>query len=883
MRYCVRILSFFVLTVVCVATFLVTTPRGMAQDRAPKLYFDHAFQVETRYHGASLERVTPLSLASDDFDVDGVRDLAVGLATPSGGVIAIHRGNLDAFAPQSDTSFRTMADGRFLSPYLPDAQLVKIPNRPDFLAAGDFIGHNGPGIVAAARGGTTLHVLARGNSGKVELLQSLAVPGAITALDAHMLHPGKYWQVAVGVHTGKGSEFLIYTGSEKGLAPMSRFALASDVTAFAFGNLDGDSISDVLIVAGGEVSILHGGSQTVEPLHVPFSVAAATTGRFQFDRDSIDQMALLGTDGSLHLLVQDGIDSRPLTKQDFEGRRRMQALRPSPTAFVEREVSWKEIESVPSVAGAGSDHAPRIFRTRISNSAADDVVAFGSTRLSAVMHPDTRPDTGVVLDRSDLAVGAVAALPARVNIDNRYGLVVLTKGSAAPLVVPPSSDPIFINRTDDPAPTSPIANACNNTSNSDTSSSCSLREAILKANATTSNPTVMIAAGTYTLTRPKVPHDFTGNNGTLEVKSSMNIVGAGAASTIIQAGTSSVATCIAAFTWPGPPTPIPNTSACNNVDKVFSFNQDITPAFCSPSNPPAGSTGDPCLGDTATNASVSVSGVTIQNGFNRGETGGDADGFGGGFDFDTGSSGTATLTLTGCIIQNNSASQGGAMTLFNFTNPNTSQTAPPTVTISNSTIQGNVAFWSNPNFVNLERGEVGSGGGIEADVDSRLVLTASTVSNNAANQISSGPNGVGTIDFAAGGVGGLLLLGQLNTAFDQIHSSTISGNTSVTAGGGIDNTAKLVIDTGTVISGNQAVAEGAGLDSDEAESFTSKTTPPDTVTISNVTFTNNTLVSCTNLNTATLCSELNAFAPTVVSGGGAIHVGNLSGSGPLSV
>src|SRR5258708_28556279 len=49
-------------------------------------------------------QATPLSLASDDFDADGVADLAVGYATPDGGRIAIFRGNLDAFAPQRTES-----------------------------------------------------------------------------------------------------------------------------------------------------------------------------------------------------------------------------------------------------------------------------------------------------------------------------------------------------------------------------------------------------------------------------------------------------------------------------------------------------------------------------------------------------------------------------------------------------------------------------------------------------------------------------------------------------------------------------------------------------------------------------------------------------------
>src|SRR5262249_49317424 len=124
----------------------------------------------------------------------------------------------------------------------------------------------------------------------------------------------------------------------------------------------------------------------------------------------------------------------------------------------------------------------------------------------------------------------------------------------------PLPDPTFtVNRTDDPAPHSPITGACNGVAND-----CSLREAILRANSNAGTDTVAIPAGTYTLTRPKIVGVFDGQQGTLEVldtggagSGSVNIVGAGQATTIIQGGA------------------LANLS--DSVDKVFSFNQDINP------------------------------------------------------------------------------------------------------------------------------------------------------------------------------------------------------------------------------------------------------------------------------------------------------------------
>jgi len=66
----------------------------------------------------------------------------------------------------------------------------------------------------------------------------------------------------------------------------------------------------------------------------------------------------------------------------------------------------------------------------------------------------------------------------RLNIDGRPGVVALHQGESAPSVMMPLPDPVFnVNTTDDVV----VAGACaNNVANS-----CSLREALIEANATT--------------------------------------------------------------------------------------------------------------------------------------------------------------------------------------------------------------------------------------------------------------------------------------------------------------------------------------------------------------------------------------------------------------
>ncbi|HEV2987167.1 MAG TPA: FG-GAP repeat protein, partial [Candidatus Angelobacter sp.] len=93
----------------------------------------------------------PLSLVNGDFNGDGIEDLAVGYATPGGGAIVLHRGNLEAFAPQSQASFDAIAQSKFPQPFVANAEVINVPIKPDFIAVGDFTGGPGHDLVTASR------------------------------------------------------------------------------------------------------------------------------------------------------------------------------------------------------------------------------------------------------------------------------------------------------------------------------------------------------------------------------------------------------------------------------------------------------------------------------------------------------------------------------------------------------------------------------------------------------------------------------------------------------------------------------------------------------------------------------------------------------------
>ncbi len=742
------------------------------------LNFSAARQFHTAYQGSPRAvqtmgpgRVTPLSMAAGDFNVDGIGGLAVGFAAPQGGIIAIHRGNLDAYAPQSAASFQAIGRGEVLPPYLPEASVVEIQDHPDFLTAGDVFGQNGTGVIAAARGGSKLYVVARGASGKMEVAQSIPSSGAITALSAHQLLPGKYAQVLVGARGPNGPELDIYTGSNEGLSKVSSFALAGDATAFASGNLDGDSSPDVLVLAGGALSILHGGSQTLEPVRVPYTVSSAVLGRFLFDRSGLAQMALLATDGSVHILTQDSLDARPFTADEALALKLATHQKSTQPLPAQREVAWKEMESYPAAGTAdASGKLPSMFRTRLTNNGADDVLLLSAARLSLVVHSDVNPGSGVVIDRPDLGVSAAAMLPTRVNFDSRPGLVYVKSGQMTPFIQAAASTTFFPNEFDDPPTPTNLSTVCKNTSNTDMSSSCSLREAVLKASADSGNTdTIMLAAGTYTLALAKMAGNYTGAHGALYINNSMNIIGAGQTSTFIAGG----------------------PSAGNGVDMVMAVNEDISPQ---------------------TDSSASISNLTIEFGTNQGTIAdGNGDQDGGAMEFDTGTSGNATLTMINVTLSHNQTTDGfgGGIALFNFL----VQPASGQATFTNCIFDSN--------SVHGVSGDGSQAGAIWVSVTNNVPALMTMTNTQVTNNQATGTGG------AAGGIKFEAASGT--NPQSQIHASLISGNSTSGQGGGIYTASGVVIDTGTIISNNTATGDGGGI----------WTNTSDTNTWSNVTFTGN--------------------------------------------
>jgi uncharacterized repeat protein (TIGR01451 family) len=796
-------------------SYLSAAQLQQAPARGPKIWLADNQPVPVKTGSAGLaQSVTagqaqPLAMAAADVDSDGIADLVAGFSAPGGGSIVIHRGNLDAFAPQSNASFQAIGRGQFPAPFLPNAKVVSIPVRPDFMALGSFTPGGQQDLVVAARGGNSLYVFPGDGKGNFGSPQIVSLPGGVTAMGAQrLLRTVSFSNLVVGVATPKSSSLLVFTGSDQGMGSPANFPLEAAASNILFGDF-GDSYTDTAFLAGGKVFVLHSSNFQIESLSLPVNASAMALGSFIFDRKSSLQIALLTSDGSLHFAVPTEFDPRPVTMEEHQARlhaARRGFANPMNTPRSLPQNGWKIVESVASVAPFSAGEPPVFFSTRISDHGADDIMVLNSSlgQLAVISHPDPASDATAFapaqVSTRPYSGAAVTALPMRTNIDNRPGIVALHQGQLAPAVMMPLPDPtFFVNRTDDPAPGT-VAATCNNVSNADVSSSCSLREAVLKANATAGTDTITLAAGTFTLTIARQAGDNTGAHGGLYINDSVNIVGAGQASTIIQGG----------------------TSAATGVDLVFAVNEDI---------------------QTITNASASFSNLTIKFGHNRGSVAG-FDGDGGCMEYDTGSSGTATLALTNVTISNcvTQDGNGGGLASFNSIVAGAGQP-----TISNSIFQNN-------SVAEQGAGSAGSGGAIWIADQSRMSMTNSQVINNTATQVNGAGRGVGggIFIFSAGS-------GSRQT---QIHATTITGNSASGFGGGIWSASNLLVDnTGgaTLISGNAAGANSGGTQ--DGGGIYLNPASPDSTTLTKLTITSN----------------------SATGNGGGIATGNDTGAGALTM
>jgi CSLREA domain-containing protein len=313
---------------------------------------------------------------------------------------------------------------------------------------------------------------------------------------------------------------------------------------------------------------------------------------------------------------------------------------------------------------------------------------------------------------------------------------------------------------------------------------CSLREAVIAANANPGADDITLPAGTYTLTIAGANEDAAAT-GDLDITDSVTINGAGAVTTIIDGGAIDRVFHVLAGTSAINDVTIrnglaPGVSAGGGVLVVATLGLTNVTLI---DNHTAGGAGGGILNNgttTITNCTVSVNG-----------SGG---GVGGG-----GINNQNVMTISGATITGNTTGGGGSGAGVNNS---------ADMTLSNSTITSNNA------------GGGGNGGGLFNS--STVSVDATTITGNAAGPSGGNGGGVynsgtatitgGTIatnSTAGGGNGG----GAFNSDTLTLTMTPVTGNTASGNGGGIYENGLLTALTDLTVSGNSAGAasDGGGL------------------------------------------------------------------------
>jgi len=393
-------------------------------------------------------KARPLALAAGDFDQDGVSDLVCGYDMDSGGVVALHRGNVDALFPNSPEAQARRGPGRTLdSPFLSLAHVFNLPEPPEILGAGDFDADGTLDLVAASRGSRALYLLPGDGHGGFAAARRFELPGTLTTLLTGEINQADgLADVIVGIDGSTGPQLLVFESPDGALRGQAEVHdLPAEATAFALGRLDDDHLIDLATSAGPHLVLLRGRDRrlSLDPqrqaeveratlVDRPLAFTAASVVIDEFTGDSRPDIALVSEAGEVRLL--EAGDRAPSA-----------AAAPSWSFFALENSHWKNSPDAPSLRWhtqtqlAQARSATPLIPMHLNDDALDDWVTLSADRTaasvsvtapSAVFTVTTALDSGAGSLRSAIASANSTPGADTINFAIGTGLQTITLTSA---------------------------------------------------------------------------------------------------------------------------------------------------------------------------------------------------------------------------------------------------------------------------------------------------------------------------------------------------------------------------------------------------------------------------------------------------------------------
>ncbi len=407
---------------------------------------------------ADLQNSEPTVLATDDFDRNGVPDLIAGYATENGGLLTLHRGNeLSIFPAGRD------ARGEKISPFLAEASIFAVDEKPDFIGVGDFNNDSFQDVVTAQNGDAKLNYFRGDGRGAFGDVQKIEVGGNITALVAGNLNRNDGTEdLAIAIENESGAKVLIYEDWRGALADCGlqnsdcRFSESFDLPKAA-SNLQivqfDDAFGDLAVAADNEFILIHGRDRKLtrgENVEVPEAV---------INRQSFDSKILAMTAGNF---AENTTEIVVLTKNNELNKIRKNEA---------ENISNEKISLSPLLPFSPS----KIFKARVSSSGStDDLILLD--RENRQIHIFGKSELLATFDGE-----AIAALPMRLNKDGLDDLLFLLKNQTVPAVAMTAPQAIFtVNSTGLGFDATPGNGVCETAAGN---SECTLQAAIGETNA----------------------------------------------------------------------------------------------------------------------------------------------------------------------------------------------------------------------------------------------------------------------------------------------------------------------------------------------------------------------------------------------------------------